>query len=153
MAKFFGERTCTLHMTEYFPDTYNEITHSTLASMLQEEDYLQETYTIQISTGHKYASICFTQKDIPEKLCETEHQLIDTYVKFKPDYHTRIRMSIEQVPIKLPGKEVKTLLPEYTTATGKIYYPGIKHENKYFTTGTRVYQYIKITTTYSKTHI
>ena len=59
MAKFFGERTCTLNMTEYFPDTYNEIIHSTTASMLQEEDYLQETHTIQISTCHKYASMFF----------------------------------------------------------------------------------------------
>ena len=48
-------------------------------------------------------------------------------------------MSIENVPIELPDKEVKTLLSQYTTGTGKTYYPGIKHENKYFTFGTRVY--------------
>ena len=87
MAKFFGKRTCTLHMTEYFPDTYNEITHSTIESMLQEENYLQEIHTIQISTWHKYASICFTERHILEKFCETEHLLTDTYVQFQPDYH------------------------------------------------------------------
>ena len=86
MAKFSGERTCTPNMTEYPPDTYNEITHSTLASMLQEENYFQRTHTIQIPKWHKYASIGFTQRDILEQLCETEHLLADTYIKFEPDY-------------------------------------------------------------------
>ena len=57
---------------------------------------------------------------------------------------TRIRISIENVPIELPDKKVKTFLLEYTTVAGKTYYPGIKHENKYFITATRVYQCIKL---------
>ena len=78
--------------------------------MLQEKDCPQVTHTIQISTRHKYASICFSERYILEAFSKTKHLLTDTYVKFEPDYNTRIRISIENLPIELPDKEVKTLL-------------------------------------------
>ena len=68
--------------------------------------------TLTQSTCHKYASVGFTEQQILEKLCKTEHLVIDTYVKFEPHYLTRIRISIENVPNELPDKNVKTLLPE-----------------------------------------
>ena len=88
-------------MTEYFPDTYNEITHSITASIRQEEDHLQETHTIQISTSHKYASICFTVQSILQKFCKTEHLLNANYVRSEPDYHKRIMKSIETIPVEI----------------------------------------------------
>ena len=55
-----------------------------------------------------------------------------------------MRLSIENRPIELPDKDVKEFLSTYTTTIGKTYYPGIKHSNKYFTAGTRIYQCIKL---------
>lgn len=52
-----------------------------------------------------------------------------TDVKFEPDYHTRIEISIENISIELPNKEVKTLLWDYTTAIAKNILPGIKHND------------------------
>ena len=64
-------------------------------------------------------------------------------IRFKPDYHTRQRISLEYIPIELPDREVKTFLSEYVTILGKTYYPGNRH-SKHFTTGARVYQCIKL---------
>ena len=36
---------------------------------------------------------------------------------------------------------MRTFLSEYLSINGKTYYPGIKCQNKYITTGTRIYQY------------
>ena len=52
----------------------------------------------------------------------------------------RITISIEN----LSDREFKKFLSQYTTVVGKTYYPGIRHKNKYYTTGTRVYQCVKI---------
>ena len=46
MWKFYGQRACTLNIKEYIPDTYNNITYTTTATMLTKEDYLSKTYTI-----------------------------------------------------------------------------------------------------------
>ena len=46
MSRFFGQRTCTPSIKEYIPDIHNDITHTTIATMLTEEDYLTETYAI-----------------------------------------------------------------------------------------------------------
>ena len=40
---------------------------------------------------------------------------------------------------------MKTFLSQYTTSVRKTNYPGTRHHNKYFTTGTRVYHCINIT--------
>ena len=87
-------------MKEYFLDTYNEITHTTIATVLAEEDYLTETNMIQISFCHRSASMSFREQNTLDKLCEPEHLLPpNTCVKFEPDYHTRIRISIENIPV------------------------------------------------------
>ena len=46
MWKFYGQRACTLNIKEHLPDTYNNITYTTTATMLTKEDYLSKTYTI-----------------------------------------------------------------------------------------------------------
>ena len=145
MDTFHGQRTCTLNMREYIPDHYCNIIHTTIAAMLEKENYLEEITTIQISTRHRFASICFTNREILETFCQKEHLLLpNIYVKFEPDYQTRITISIENIPIELSDREVKKFLSQYRTVVGKTYYPGIRHKNKYYTTGTRVYQCVKI---------
>ena len=67
MPRFYGQRTCTLNIIKYLPDSYNSIIHDTVSSMLHEKDLLSETGTIQISFCHRYASICFTWREILEK--------------------------------------------------------------------------------------
>ena len=112
--------------------------------MLAEEDYLTETSTIQIFSCHRSASTCFRERDILKKFCEAKHLLsLNTYVKIESDYYTRIRTSIENIPVKLPDMD-KTLLSDHTTVIGKTYIPVIKHNNKYFTTETRIYLCIKL---------
>ena len=145
MNTFHGQRTCTLNMTEQIPDDYYNITHNTIAAMLEQEDYLEEITTIQISTCHRFVSIWFTNREILETFCQNEHLLLsNTYTKFEPDYQTKIRISIENIPIELPDREIKKFLSQYTIVVGKTYYPGIRHKNKYYTTGTRLYQCVKI---------
>ena len=82
---------------------------------------------------------------MPPQFVDTDHLLADTTITLEPDYYDKFRISIENIPIELPDKEVKEFLSTYTKIIGKTYYPGIKHSNKYFTTGTRVYQCIKLT--------
>ena len=145
MAKFYSQRTCTLNIKKYLPDNYNIIAHTTITTILAKEEYFTETHTIQISSCHRFASICFTNREILLKFYNTEHQLLtNTYVHFEADYHDKIQISMENVPIELPNREVKTFLSEYATPIGKTYYPEITNKNKKFTTGTRVYQCIKL---------
>ena len=113
--------------------------------MLDEEDILHEIDTIQISTCHRYASICLKTRELLLEFCNNEHLLLtDVPVLFSPDYHERIRISMENLSVELPDTEVKNVLSVYATPTGTTYYTGQIHNNKYYTTGTRVYQYIKL---------
>ena len=106
-------------MKEYCLDTYNEITHTATATMLAKEDYLTETNMIQISFCHRSASMSFREQNTLERLCEPEHLLPpNTYGKFEPYYHTRIRISTENRQIELPDKD-NTLLSDYATVVGK----------------------------------
>ena len=105
---------------------------------------LHELYTIQISTCHRYASICFKTRELLLEFCQNEHLLHDVPVLFLPDYHERIRISIENLPIELPDTEVKNFLSIHATPIGTTCYTGQKYNNKYYTTGTRVYQCIKL---------
>ena len=74
--------------------------------MLYEEGLIDEIDTKQISTCHKYASICFKTRELLLEFCNNEHLLLpDTPVLFSPDYHERIRISIENLPIELSDKE------------------------------------------------
>ena len=92
---------------------------------------------MQISTCHKYASICFKSREILLKYCNNVHT-------FSPDFHERIRISIENLSTELPEIEVKNFLLSYATPIGSTYYAGRKHKNKFYTTGARVYQCIKL---------
>ena len=96
-------------------DDYYNITHTTIAAMLEKENYLEEIIAIQISTCHRFASICFTNREILETFYQNEHLLLpNIYVKFETDYQTRIRISIENIPIELSNREVKKFLSQYT---------------------------------------
>ena len=145
ITKFYGQLTCTLNMKEHLPDDYNNITHNTIAAMLFNEELLSEIDTIQIWSCHRYTSICFTRREILEPFCKSEHQLLpDKQVHVEPDYYNRQRISIRNIPIELPHREVKTFLSEYVTITGKTYYLATGYNNKHFTNGIRMYQSIKM---------
>ena len=144
MDKFYGQRTCTLDATTCTQDYY-QINHATVAEMLYEENLLHEIDTIQISTCHRYISICFKTRELLLEFCEHEHTILtDTLAKFTPDYYDRTRISVENLPIELPDEDVKKFLSTYVQPIGKTYYTGKRHHNKYYTTGTRVYQCIYI---------
>ena len=106
--------------------------------MLENENDLHLIHTIQISTCNRFLSICFDTRAMLLQFVDTDHLLADTPITFEPDYYDKFQISIENIPIELPDKEVKEFLSTCTTTIGKTYYPGIKHSNKYFTTGTRV---------------
>ena len=61
--KFYGQRTYTLDIT-VFTQGYHTITHTTVAEMLQEEGLLHEIDTMQISTSHRYITICFKSRQL-----------------------------------------------------------------------------------------
>ena len=124
MVKFHGQRTCPLNMKEYLPDNY---THNNRSYASRRRIPHRNTYNSDLHLSQIRKTLL--------KFCNTEHQLLpNTYVHFEPDYHDKIRISIENIPIELPDREVKTFLSEYATPIGKTYYPGITHYNKYFTT-------------------
>ena len=140
MTKFYGMKTCTTKLKEYLPDQYHSITHETIAEMVDNEGYINEINTIQISTRHRFASLCFDTTETLITFTNTEHLILPNIsITFQPDYYEKKRISIENLPTGLPDKEVKTFLSQYATLFGKTYYPGIKHQNKYYTTRTRVY--------------
>ena len=93
--------------------------HSTVAEMLQEEGLLDEIDTIQISTCHRYISICFKSRQLLLEFCEKEHILQDLSIQFIPDYYERTRISIENLPIEIPDEKVCKFLLIYTTPIGK----------------------------------
>ena len=140
MAKFYRTKTCTTNLKEYLPNSYYDITHTIIAQMLGNEDYMTKVHTTQISACKRFASICFDIRETLLSFTKIEHYLLpDTPLKFQPDFYDKTRISIENIPIELPDKDVKFFLSEHTKPIGKTYYPGIKHRNKYYTTGTRVY--------------
>ena len=140
MNKFYCKKTCTTNLKEFFPEEYIHITRHTIVNMLITEGYMNEVHVIQISTCHRFTSICFDTRENLLTFTNTEHSLLDIHITFYPNYYERRRISIENLPIELQDKEVKTFLSEYVTLIGKTNYPGIKSQNKYFTTGTRIYQ-------------
>lgn len=79
--------------------------YTTVAQMLHEENYLQDKHAIQISTCHRFISICFNTREKLLIYCDSLHQILpDIYVKFEPDQYKKIRISIENILIKLPDK-------------------------------------------------
>ena len=144
MSKFYGMKTCTAKLQEQLEDKYNDVTHVTIAEMLAKEGFLNDTHTTQISTCHRYASVCFDTRDILLKFTSTEHSILNSPIIFAPDHDDKICTSIENLPIELPDKEVKTFLSKYITPIGKTYYPGIKYNNKFYRTRTRVYQCVRL---------
>ena len=126
MTKFYGIRTCTSNLKEYLPDEYHNITRNTIAEMLVNEGYMNKVHVIQVSACHKFASICFDTRETRLTFTNTEHSLSNVPIKFYPDYYEKKRISIENLPIELPDKEVKTFLSKYVTLFGKTYYPGTK---------------------------
>ena len=137
-------RTCTSNLKEYLPDEYHNITRNTIAEMMVNEGYMNNTHVIQISTCHRFASVYSDTRETLLTFTNTEHSLSNIPIQFYPDSYEKKRISIENLPIELPDKEVKAFLSKYATLFGKTYYPGTKFQNKYFTTGTRIYQYTSL---------
>ena len=71
----FNIITMSRNIYSQYEGNHNEITHSNIATMLAEEDYLTETPIIQIFSCHRSASTCFTEPDILKKFCEAKHLL------------------------------------------------------------------------------
>ena len=114
------------------------------ATRTYEWKLLYRYHTIQIYTCNRSLSIYVNTRKILLQLVDIDHSLADTLITLEPDYYDKMRLSIENRPIELPDKDVKEFLSTYTATIGKTYYPGIKHSNKYFTAGTRIYQCIKL---------
>ena len=118
-----------------------DITNTTIAQMLVNEDYMSNVHTIQIPTCKRFGPTCFDIRETLLNFTNTEHYILpDTPIKFHLDFYDKIRISIENIPTELPDKEVKSFLSECTKPIRKTYYPCVKHHNKYYTTETRVYQ-------------
>ena len=134
MGRFYGCNTCTVNTTN------NEIpiTHEVIAEYLHSLELLIHITCIQISTSHRYAWICFKDRDVMENLCEEEHFITN-------DYQKKIRISIENIPIELQDTKIRTFLSYYETLVGNTYYPGKRYKNTHFITGTRVYSCTTIT--------
>ena len=133
---FHVQRTCTVNVSKYLPEDYHTITRTIVAQMFFEENYLHDIGNIQISTCHRFISICFNFR---------QTLLTDLQIKFTPDHFEINRISIENILIELPDKQVKTFLSDYATPVGKTYYPRQKFHSKFYATGTRVYHCVRIT--------
>ena len=131
MTKLYGTKTCTTNLKEYPPET--------IAEMPANEGYINEAHKVQILTCHRSASPCPDTRETPPILIPPNIPATP-----QPHYYEKTKISIENLPIELRDKEVKTFLSQITTLFGKTYYPGTKHQNKNYTTGTRVYQYINL---------
>ena len=111
MAKFYGMKTWTTNLKEYLPDSYYDITHTTTVEMLVNEDYINNVHTTQISTCKRFVSICFDTRETLLTITNTEHSILpDTPISFQPDFHDKIRISIENLPIELPDKKINLLI-------------------------------------------
>lgn len=87
MTKYHGKKTCTTSLKQYLPETNHEITHTTIVEMLTKEDNLNETHTIQISTCHRFVSICFDTREALLKFTNTDQYVLPhTPIIFKPEY-------------------------------------------------------------------
>ena len=112
---------------------YN-ITQDTIAEMPANEGYINNIHTMQISTCHRFESICLDTRETQLTFTNTEHLIRpNIFITFQPDYYEKKRFSIKNLPTELPDKEVQTFLSEYATQNGKTYRPGIKHQNEYTT--------------------
>ena len=78
-------KTCTVNLQEQLENKYNDITHVNIAEMLAKDGYLNDTDTIQISTCHRYVSVCFDTRDILLKFTSTEHSALNYSIIFTPD--------------------------------------------------------------------
>ena len=107
MNKFHRLKTCTTSLEKYLPDTYQQINHNTVAEMLENENHLHLIHAIQISTCSKFLPICFDKKAMLLQFVDTDHLLADTHITFEPDYYDKFRISVENILIELPDKEVK----------------------------------------------
>ena len=121
------------------PYIYQQINHNLVAEMLENKNYLHNIHTTEISTCNRFLSICFDTRETLLKFVGTDHLLADIPITLEPDNYDKIQLSIENIPIELPDKEVKEFLSTYTMTIGKTHYSGIKHSNKFFPSGTRVY--------------
>ena len=104
-------------------------THTTIATMLAEEDYNHASRRRLLNQNTHDSNLHLPQIRI---------YMLHRTTNIRQVLSNRIGISIENISIKLPDKEVKTVRSEYTTIIGKRYFPGIKHNNKRSTTGTQI---------------
>ena len=66
--------------------------------MLTKEDNFNETHTIQISTCHRFVSICFDTRETLLTFTNTEQYVLPhTPIIFKREYYDKILISIENI--------------------------------------------------------
>ena len=92
--------------------------------MLSKEKYLHETRTIQVSTCKKFLSTCFNTREIL-----VQHTTINSY-----KYYLRTSINIY----------LRISINIYHNYRQNILYWN-QHSNKFFPTGTKLYQCIKLT--------
>ena len=103
MDKFYGYHTCTANITNTDKETL--ITHELIAEYLHSLELLIHITCIQISTCHRYLSICFKERDTMDTFCKEEHYIKNNFIIFTPGYQEKIRISIENIPIELQDKK------------------------------------------------
>lgn len=85
-----------------------------------------------------------------ETYCEEDHIITDTItITFKPDYQRKTQISVKNISIDFPDVKTQNMLSNYANLISKAMYPGQRHENTYYTTGTRVYYCSTITNSQS----
>ena len=151
MDKFYGYHTCTANITN--TDKETPIAHELIAEYLHSLELQIHITCIQISTSHRYISICLKDRDTMGTFCKEEHYIKNDSVVFTPDYQKKIRISIENIPIELQDKKIRTFLSQFVTLVGNTYYPRKRYENNHFITGTENNHFITGTRIYSCTTI
>ena len=117
MDSFCGYNTCTANKTSN--DSFI-ITHEAVQNIYITKNYLHTLHVFKYRHGtNTYRSVSKT--DTMETFCEEDHFILPEPFIFTPDCQKKIRISIENIPIKLQDTKMRTFLSQYATLVGKIY--------------------------------
>ena len=127
MAKFYGKRTCTL---EFLPDSYHNITHTTIATMRDEEDILQEIDTLQISTCHRtdtHLSVSKHENYYSNSTATNIYYYLKSQCYSDQIITKEYEYQLKTYLLNFPIMKVKNFLSKYATPIGITHYTGKKH--------------------------
>ena len=86
-------KTCTTNLKEHVPDSYPDITHTTIADMLANDGFINKVHTMQIPTCHQFASICIETRETLLKFTNNEYSILPNHlITFQPDDNDKIRI-------------------------------------------------------------